>query len=102
MTDQPAGGSKPATPEVRQQQMRAYLNAPVPRIFANGIGINGTATDITVLFLDGEAPAGTVTLAYPVAKTLVNEMTKVLAHFERKTGEKIKDIAELTALLTKE
>jgi hypothetical protein len=98
MTDQP---SPPAAIALTPQQVTAMLHAPVPRIFANGLAVQGTATDITLVFLDNGRPAGNLTVAYPVAKAIAVELTKVLTLFETKTGEKIKDINELSALLSK-
>jgi hypothetical protein len=99
MTDQ--SSSPPNPTSTPAQQVRAMLAAPIPRIFANGIGIQATATDVSLVLLLHDNPAGIVTVAYPVAKAIVVELSKVLNIFETKTGEKIKDINELAALLNK-
>jgi orotate phosphoribosyltransferase-like protein len=82
--------------------MRAILNAPVPRMFANGLGVHATATDVSLVFLDNDSPVGIVTVGYPLAKTMISELSKVIHLYETKTGETVKELKELVALLGKQ
>ena len=90
----------PLTPEQqRQRQMQAFLRAPVQKIYANGLGVNATATDISVVLLDNTNPVGILTLAYSTAKSLIIDVSTAIKTFEDRTGEKVKDINTLAAKL---
>lgn len=100
MSDIPS--PKPAQDDMaeRQRQMQALMRgAPIQKFYANGLGLATTASDLSVIFLDQNAPVAIVTLAFPTAKTLSNELGKALADLEQKTGEKIRDVTELMKIL---
>jgi hypothetical protein len=105
MSDQSASRAtapapKPLTADEQQQlQLQALLHAPVPRIYANGIGTAPSSSDISVIFLDVGQPVVIVKLAYTTAKSLVMDIGAAIKHFEEKTGEKVKDIRELDAMM---
>ena len=101
MTDLPPssvptqGIAKQAAPSDQQRQLQALLRAPVPKLHANGFGFAANATDVTVLLFDAEQIVGSVTFAYPTAKSLVAELDEAVKNFETKTGEKVRDLKYL-------
>jgi hypothetical protein len=101
MTDQTSARGNPGPTVARQpispqqRQLQAFLRAPVPRIHANGLGLAANATDITVLLFDGEQLAGTLTLAYPTAKSLSIDLNDAITNFETMTGEKVRELKDL-------
>ena len=101
MTDQPSTGHQASVAEQArlQQQLQAIMRGGAPKIYANGIGLGATASDITVLLFDGNVPVGVVTLAYVTAKSLVEDLGDAIKTYEQKTGEKVRQIKELAPLL---
>jgi hypothetical protein len=103
MSDQPgstsgASAPKPLTPDQqRQRQIQAFLRAPVPKIYANGIGTALTASDISIILLDNGNPSGIVSMSYTTAKSLAKDVQTAIENFEKKTGERVKDIKELSS-----
>lgn len=89
------GMARQAVPSDQQRQLQALLRAPVPKIHANGFGFAANATDVTVLLFDAEQIVGSVTFAYPTAKTLVGELDEAIKNYETKTGEKVRDLKYL-------
>jgi hypothetical protein len=83
----------------RTRQLQTFLGAPVPRIFANGIGTAISASDMSIVFLDNGNPAGIVRLSYSAAKSLMMDIGTSIEQFENKTGEKVRDLRELDAKL---
>jgi hypothetical protein len=92
----------PTPPTAIERQLQAALSGQSPKYYANGIGLAATGTDITIIFLDGAVPAVAVTLAYATAKSLVHDLGEGIKSYEEKTGEKVKLINELMALLQKQ
>jgi hypothetical protein len=104
----PTGPANPAQPKTQQQltpeqqaqrQIQAFMRAPVPRFYANGLGIGHTAADISVVFLGHGAPVAVATMSFPTAKSLVNDLSQAISKFEQETGEEVHDINEITKRL---
>jgi hypothetical protein len=79
--------------------MQALVSGQIPKFYSNGLALAATGTDITIICLDGATPVVAVTIAYPTAKSLSMDLAEGVKNFENKTGEKVKDVKELMALL---
>jgi hypothetical protein len=104
MADQKAGGPPPigeATVQI-PNPVQAVLSGQVPKFYGNGIALQATASDITLICLDGPLPVVAITLAYSTAKSLAHDLGLGIQNYEEKTGEKIMMVKDLTALLTRE
>jgi hypothetical protein len=103
MTDQQASSPNSAATvadQIRlQRQMQAVMRGQGMKVYANGIGLGITATDITVLLFDSNVPVGAVTMAYVTAQSLVTDLGSAIKSFEERTGEKVRQIKELAPLL---
>ena len=81
------------------QQLQALLRAPVPRFYANGVALAGSASDVKIILLDAGSPVATVTLALPTARSLATDLMTALSRFEQMTGSQVAGIKELTEKL---
>ena len=72
------------------------MRAPIPKFYANGLGVASTVSDVSVVFLQNGAPIASVA-ALPVVKSLIEDLTKSLQGIERRTGEKVQGVRELLA-----
>lgn len=103
MSDQPkTAATSPTAPSPQpassDRQMQALIRAPVTKLYANGIGINSTSNDITLVFLEHGAPSGIVSMSYTTAKSVMDEISNAIKQYENNTGEKVKSINEISAI----
>jgi pyruvate/oxaloacetate carboxyltransferase len=89
------------SPEQQQQMIQAWLHSPVTRLYANGLAVASTASDLAIIFTMNGAPSSILNLSYGTAKSLVEELSKVLADLEKATGQEIKTINQVTEALNK-
>jgi hypothetical protein len=105
MSDNPSNQQRQNPDEQRQAQLRALMQAaiqgPIPHFYANGIGMGQTATDITIIFLNNNAPTHTVAMSYGLAKFIVGELSKGLKNYETATRRKIADLNIINSELQK-
>jgi pyruvate/oxaloacetate carboxyltransferase len=87
--------------EQQQQMIQAWLHAPVPRFYANGIAVASTASDIAIVFTMNGAPSSILNLSFGTAKSLTEELTRTLADLEKATGQEIKTINQVSEDLNK-
>lgn len=102
MTDQSAG---PFTEEQRrqiEQVIQGALLGPVPKLYANGFGLAQTASDLSVVLMLHGQPTAVLTMSYVTAKSLVTDVSSVLASYEASTKQQLRTIADLTAEITKQ
>jgi|SRR5208282_307605 len=85
--------------QISPEQIRAMLNAPVPRLYANGFAVAQTAADISIVLLLNGAPAGVLTMSMTAAKTLVEQLNQPIGTYEKKTQSTIKTMEEVAAAL---
>jgi hypothetical protein len=75
-----AFGPLPSGPSP-QNLMQLALNGPVPRFYANHLGIAQTATDVSVVFVSNNSPVATVSLSYETITLVIDEMQRALTRF---------------------
>jgi hypothetical protein len=73
----------------------------VPKIWANGFILAQTASDMSVVFLTNNTPSTVLSMSYVSAKTLRNELTKLIESFEKLTGQTVSTIEENTQKIQK-
>ena len=100
MTNQPSAGQTPAAPDLAQQ-LQALLRAPVPRLYANGLGTATSAADIAVIFLTNDVPTAIINMSWTTAKSLVQDVSKMIDQFEKSSSQQVKDIATIAAEMQK-
>ncbi len=83
-----------ADPIQRAQMMQSALNAPVPRIYANGFMVGQTATDMSVVLLANAMPSGILHMSYGSAKSLVGDLLQAIKSFEEATKQPVLTIKE--------
>src|SRR5579871_1233460 len=86
-----AGG--PENPAAAATQ--ALMSGQIPKFYTNGLALAATATEITIICLDGTLPLAAVSLAYPTARSLAHDLEEGVKNFEVRTGEKVKTVNEL-------
>jgi hypothetical protein len=87
--------------EAQQQQMQAVLQAPIMRLYANGFMMGQSAADIVIALLVNGVPSAVLNLSYMSAKTLQNNLAKLISEFERVTGQIIPIAEEVGEKLAK-
>jgi hypothetical protein len=88
-------------PAQQQLLIQAWLNAPVPRVYANGLAVAHTAADLAIVFVLNGSPTTIVNLSLTTAKSLATELSKALAGYESATKQEIMTIDEIAELLKK-
>lgn len=92
MSDQQPPASTP-TPQQQQVLLNA-VRGQVPGIYANGFGIIGSASDLTVVLMLNNNPVAALSLSHISAKSLRNDLSKAIDQFEKATKQEIKTIPE--------
>jgi hypothetical protein len=82
-----------------QIQAQSMLNAPVPRLYANGFAIAQTNSDVSVVLLLNGAPSAVLSMSFISAKTLIEEMGKAMQFLEDSIEQKIPTMNEVAAKL---
>jgi hypothetical protein len=80
----------------QQAQLQAFMRSPVPRIYANGFGVAQSASDISVVLLHNNFPAGMLSMSFISAKSLVNDLQKTIEGIEATLKQSIPTINEVT------
>jgi hypothetical protein len=79
MTLGPAGGDPAA---LAQALVQTALASNAPRIYANGLGLAVTGSDVLMTLWHNGAAAAIINLAFPTAKSLVIDLGIVLQDIE--------------------
>ena len=88
--------------QIQQQQvMAAALRGAAPRLYANGLGIAQTASDLSIILMSNLQAVGVVSMSYITAKTLSNELVRAISAFETAMQQKVKSIEEITPEIQK-
>jgi hypothetical protein len=66
------------------------MAAGLPRFYANGLGLAGTATDVIMVLFHNGQPVCAINLAFPTAKGLVEDLTVALNDIEAALNQPIK------------
>jgi hypothetical protein len=91
--------SGPANPQTLPPAVLQALNSgQVPKFYANGAAIASTATDLTMILMDGPVPVLATALTYTTAKSLAHDLNQAIKNYEEKTGDKVRQISELAPL----
>jgi hypothetical protein len=88
------------TPE-QISKMNAALQSPVIKLYANGFLMGQSASDVVVVLTTNGAPSGILNLSYISAKSLSNDLSKLITEFETATGEKVPTAKEVGEKMTK-
>jgi hypothetical protein len=75
------------------------LASTVPQYYANGFGVATNATDVNMLFTNGEKGVAVITLPYPTLKSLLPLLISAISDYEIATGEEIKTVQEIQIAL---
>jgi hypothetical protein len=75
--------------------IQAALRGPVPRFYANSIAIGQSPVDVALVMFANGGAIGTVNIAYPTAKQLIDDLQKAITFIETATGEKIRPISDI-------
>jgi hypothetical protein len=102
MTDQSAGLLTEEQRRQIEQAIQGALLGPVPKLYANGFGLAQTASDLSVILMLHGQPTAVLTMSYVTAKSLVADVSSVLAGYEASTKQQLRTIADLTAEMTKQ
>jgi hypothetical protein len=84
------------TPEQPHVQALAWMNAPIPRMYANGFVIAQSNSDFSLVMMLNGAPTAVVNMSFTSAKTLGEELGKALNNLERGIEQKILSMDEVT------
>jgi hypothetical protein len=99
----PNPGPTPAQIQQLQQQqaVAAALRGAVPRLYANGVGVAQSASDVSIVLISNLSAVGVVSMSYITAKTLVTDLNRAILNFEKVLNQKVKSIEEITPELQK-
>ena len=89
---------QPVTPE--QAFRMAMANPTVPKFYANTFTNFVGGVEVAVLFGIHGAPAGVVSISYPLAKALAAKLSEAVSQYEEKTHSKVADPDELNAAIS--
>ncbi|MCH7639251.1 MAG: hypothetical protein IH855_07290 [Bacteroidetes bacterium] len=67
--------------------------------YADGFTLHGRPTDVVIVLERAEVPGGTVTMTYPVVKSLIDRLEKLLKWYEEGTGVTIQSKDEIMSAL---
>jgi hypothetical protein len=67
----------------------------VPKIYANGIFVANTMSDITIALFQGRTGCGIVTMSFPTAKMLLSNLEACIKNYEKTTDQEVPDIQTL-------
>jgi hypothetical protein len=93
---EPSGPANPQT--LPPAALQALNSGQVPKFYANGAAIASTATDLTMILMDGPVPVLAAALTYTTAKSLAHDLDRAIKNYEEKTGDKVRQISELAPL----
>jgi hypothetical protein len=90
------------TPQQQNAMVQAALRGAMPRFYANSIVVAQSPVDVALVMFANGGPVGTVNIAYPTAKQLIDDLQKALALIEAAIGEKIRPIRSIDEALKAE
>jgi hypothetical protein len=106
MSDQsskPTAPQAPTAAQLAQAQQQAAVTAALrgaaPRLYANAIHTAQTSSDVSLILMSNFAAAGVVSMSYTTAKSLKNELDRVISQLEEATGQKVLSIDEINEKL---
>jgi len=85
--------------ESKEKQVIKVEPFNVPLIYANGVTVGLSLTDINLTANVNGRPACLLVLPLPSAKSLLTALSQAIKDYETKTGTKILDLGELSSLL---
>lgn len=98
MSDQ-TSATAPLSQELRQQQeqmIRAGLEGPFPKFYANSVGIAHSASDVSLVLFVNSHPVCSIQMSYISAKSLLVDLRQAVDLIESATGQTIKTISEIS------
>jgi hypothetical protein len=96
---QPQTKPNEISPDVAYQA--AIRDPRVPRVYGNHVTTVAAVHDISLMFGVNGVPSGLVTIPYALAKTMSQNLAKVVAEYERASGLVIPDADKLEEALRK-
>jgi hypothetical protein len=93
----------PKTDQNQGMDISAILNNPqVPKVYINRTLVGNTVSDMFVIAQStGTAPT-VVQMSFITAKTLADDILRMIADFESKTGQKILSMKEIQHKMAKQ
>jgi hypothetical protein len=71
------------------QDVLALANPAVPKIYANGFTLGLTNADVQIVFKLFGRPILVLSLSYTLAKTMAEQFSDLVEHWEKQTGQKL-------------
>jgi hypothetical protein len=72
---------------------------PIPKLYINGFGVGISYSDIYIMAQTAGEPTAFIMLSFTTAKTLAQELGKVVAEFEEKTNQDLLTMADIQKAL---
>ena len=77
----------------------AFSDPNVRKIYVNSFAGGVSTADVFVILFSSNAPQAVLQMSYTVAKTMGQELTRIVGELEKQTGQTILTIPELQAKL---
>jgi hypothetical protein len=71
------------------------VNFNIPTLYTNAVTVGFSPTDLQLTATINGRPSALISMPFSTAKTLLNNIHRALTEYERRTGTKILDLAEL-------
>jgi hypothetical protein len=104
MTDQVEGQAPQAQEEHRrqlEQLVQGALLGPTQKFYVNGFAFAQTGSDVSLVIMLHNQPTAAITMSYVTAKSILVDLTQILAKYEEATEQQIKTFAELNQLMAR-
>lgn len=88
-------GPRPQEAQAAQMQYQAALGAGLPHFFANSFLVAMTPADLIVGIIGNNTVACTINMSYIAARTLLDDLSRSLADYEKAVGQPAKSINEV-------
>ena len=82
-------------PQPEDPVAQALANPAVPRIYTNSFAGGVSTADMFVVLLSTGVPVAVLQMSYTVAKTMAQELTRMVNELEKSMGQPILTIPEI-------
>ncbi len=74
---------------IEEEIKSALTSQDVPRIYANGFTNVFSNSDIAVVLKCNSSPTAILNMSYTTTKSLVHQLSQIIAHFEKVSGQTV-------------
>lgn len=89
--------AKTITGDAVADAIRAAMQSPITRIYANGFGIAFSGSDISLVAQINDMPVGILTCSFETMKSLATKILEGIVQLEAKTGQRVLMTEEIIA-----